>query len=182
MRRIASWSWKVLIVLACVAYQYLAYFSVRNAQAGERLGLAAVSGVSHATVYLFLLWYFGRTLASGREPIITRFARSVHGTLQPEPELFTRKLTVAWCVFFAVQLIASALLFAFAPLEAWSLFINLLNFPLLALMFVGQSVYKMFRYPEFPRTSIMQAVQAFRKDASRSKSAECASAVPAIRE
>ena len=217
MRRIASWSWKVLIVLACVAYQYLAYSSVRNAQTGlvhamllwlplvalagwilvrsrnkplwlaallaagmvvylvehqERLGLAAVSGVSHATVYLFLLWYFGRTLAGGREPIITRFARSVHGTLQPEPELFTRKLTVAWCVFFAAQLIASALLFALAPLKAWSLFINLLNLPLLALMFVGQSVYKMFRYPEFPRTSIMQAVQAFTRDASRSKSAE----------
>jgi len=217
MRRVASWSGKALIVLACVAYQYLVHSSVSNARTGffhqvllwlplavlsgwvllragnkpawlallsaagvvvylvehqERLGLAAVSGISHATAYLFLLWYFGRTLERGREPIITRFARSVHGTLQPGMELFTRKLTIAWCVFFAAQLIASALLFAFAPLDAWSLFINLLNLPLLALMFVGQLVYKMFRYPEFPRTSIMQAVQAFTKDASLSKSAE----------
>jgi uncharacterized membrane protein len=138
----------------------------------EQLGLAAVSGISHATAYLFMSWYFGRTLARGGEPIITRFARSVHGTLTPEVELFTRKLTIAWCVFFAAQLIASALLFAFAPLDAWSLFINLLNLPLLVLMFAGQLVYKMFRYPEFPRTSIMQAVQAFTKDASLLKRAK----------
>jgi uncharacterized membrane protein len=217
MRRIASGSWKALIVLACVAYQYLVHSSVSNAQTGlfhvmllwlplvalagwillrsrnkplwlaallaagmviylmehrERLGLAAVSGMSHAAAYLFLLWYFGRTLARGREPIITRFARSVHGTLQPGMELFTRNLTIAWCIFFAAQLIASALLFAFAPLDAWSAFINLLNLPLLALMFVGQLTYKRFRYPEFPRASIMQAVQAFTKDAPLSRSAE----------
>ena len=101
MRRIASGSWKVLIVLACVAYQYLVHSSVSNAQTG--------------LFHYLLLWYFGRTLARGREPIITRFARSVHGTLQPEMELFTRKLTIAWCAFFAAQLIASALLSAFAP-------------------------------------------------------------------
>jgi uncharacterized membrane protein len=136
MRRVIGWTWKALIVLACVAYQYLVHVSVSNAQVGlfylvllwlplvalagwimvrssnkplwlaalsaavvvvflvehqERLGLATVSGISHATAYLFLLWYFGRTLARGREPIITRFARRVHGTLQPEMELFTRK-------------------------------------------------------------------------------------------
>ena len=217
MRRIASWPWKALIVLACVAYQYLVHSSVGNARTGlfhvmllwlplvalagwilvrsnnkalwlaalsaagvvvflveyqEQLGLAAVSGIGHATAYLFLLWYFGRTLARGREPIITRFARSVHGTLQPEMELFTRKVTVAWCVFFAVQLIASALLLAFAPLNSWSLFINLLNLPLLALMFLGQMVYRRVRHPDYPRASVWQAIEAFTKDASLSKSAE----------
>lgn len=217
MRRVASWSGKALIVLACVAYQYLVHSSVINARTGffhqvllwlplavlagwvllragnkpawlallsaagvvvylvehqERLGLAAVSGISHATAYLFLLWYFGRTLARGREPIITRFARSVHGPLQPGMELFTRKLTIAWCVFFAAQLIASALLFALASLNTWSLFINVLNLPLLALMFAGQFVYRMVRHPEYPRASLWRAIEAFTKDASLSKSAE----------
>ena len=216
MRRAISWTWKALIVLACVAYQYLVHSSVSNAQTGlfhlmllwlplaalagwilarsrnkplwlaalaaggvvvylaehqERLGLAAVSGISHATAYLFLLWYFGSTLAPGREPIITRFARSVHGTLQPGMELFTRRLTIAWCVFFAAQLIVSALLFALAPLNAWSLFINLLNLPLLVVMFAGQFVYRMIRHPDYPRASIWQAIESFTKDASLSKSA-----------
>jgi uncharacterized membrane protein len=81
-------------------------------------------------------------------------------------------VTVAWCVFFAAQLIASALLFALAPLNAWSLFINLLNLPLLALMFAGQLVYHMVCHPNCPRASIWQAIEAFTKDASLSKSTE----------
>jgi len=217
MRRIFGWSWKALIVLACIAYQYLVHFSVSNAQSGplhlalmwlplavlagwvvarsankllwltavlaiglivywldyqERLGLAATSGISHAAAYLFLLWYFGRTLALGREPAITRFARRVHGALLPAMELFTRRLTIAWCVFFTAQLIASALLLAFAPLGAWSLFINVLNLPLLAVMFVGQMVYHSIRHPDLPRASVWQAVQAYTKDASLSTSAK----------
>jgi uncharacterized membrane protein len=216
MRRVIRRSWEVLIVLACIAYQYLVYSAVSNAQSGplrlvlmwlplallagwvvarsanklvwltallaiglyvylleyqERLGLAATSGISHSAAYLFMLWYFGRTLARGREPAITQFARRVHGALPPAMELFTRRLTIVWCVFFAVQLIASALLLAFAPLGTWSLFINVLNLPLLVVMFVGQMVYRSIRHPGFPRASILQAFHAFAKDASLSDSA-----------
>jgi uncharacterized membrane protein len=217
MRRAAGWAWKALIVLACVAYQYLVHVSVTGAQGGavravllwlplvalagwvaararnkptwlaalaaagvaiylaehqERLGLAAVSGISHATAYLFLLWCFGRTLAPGTEPMVTRFARRVHGVLPPDMERFTRNLTIAWCVFFAAQLIASALLFALASLELWSAFVNLLNLPLLGLMFAGQWVYRNVRHPGFPRASTWQAIEAFTKDTSLSKSTE----------
>ena len=217
MRRVVSRAWKVLIVLACIAYQYLVYSFVSNAQSGplhlvmmglplalfagwvvarstnklvwltallaigfivyllehqERLGLAATSGISHSAAYLFMLWYFGRTLARGRVPAITQFARRVHGALPPAMERFTRRLTIAWCIFFTAQLIASALLLAFAPLGAWSLFINVLNLPLLVVMFVGQMVYRAIRHPDFPRASLWQAVQAFTKDASLSNSAE----------
>jgi len=138
----------------------------------ERLGLAAISGVTHAAAYLFLLWCFGRTLLRGREPLITRLARSMHGMLQPVMELFTRRVTIAWCVFFTAQLTVSALLVAFASLNTWSLFVNLLNPPLLALMFVGQWAYRTIRHPNFPRTSIWQMIQVFTKDVSLSKSAE----------
>lgn len=138
----------------------------------EQLGLAAVSGIPHAAAYLFLLWYFGRTLARGKEPLISRFARSVHGALDPEMARFTRKMTIAWCLFFAAQLIASALLFGFAPLSTWSLFINVLNLPLVALMFVGQLAYRVIRFPNYPRVSLWQAIQVFIKDTSPSKSAE----------
>src|SRR5512134_1719822 len=34
--------------------------AVYVAEHQERLGLAAVSGIPHATAYLFLLWWFGR--------------------------------------------------------------------------------------------------------------------------
>lgn len=158
-------AWWLAALLAAALFVYLVEHK-------ERLGLAAVSGIPHAAAYLFLLWYFGRTLARGREPLISRFARSVHGALDPEMARFTRNVTIAWCLFFAIQLITSALLFGFAPLSTWSLFINVLNVPLVALMFVGQLVYRMIRYPDYPRVSLWQALQAFLKDTSHSKSAE----------
>jgi uncharacterized membrane protein len=87
-------------------------------------------------------------------------------------ERFTRHLTIIWCVFFTAQLVASALLFEFASLELWSAFVNLLNLPLLGLMFAGQWLYRNLRHPGFPRASTWQAIEAFTKDASLSKSTE----------
>lgn len=138
----------------------------------ERWGLAAAYGIPHAAIYLFLLWFFGHTLLRGKEPLVTRLARRVHGTLPPELEAYTRRVTFAWCVFFAAQLIISALLFKFASPNTWSLFISLLNFPLLVLMFVGEYVYRVTRHRKFPHASIFEAIQVFFKDAARSKSAK----------
>jgi uncharacterized membrane protein len=169
MRRAFAWAGKTLAVIACVAWQCWANASIGSGQGGWPV---AVSGVSHAACYLFLLWYFGRSLAPGREAVATRLARRVHGNLEPGMELFTRRVTVAWCFFLAAQLIVSALLLALAPLPAWSLFVNLLNLPLLALMFVGQLVYRAIRHPDYPRASLWQVLQAFTQDASLSRRAE----------
>ena len=64
---------KAVIVAACVAWQYWAHASVGGGQGGPLP--AVLSGLLHAACYLFLLWYFGSTLAPGREPIVTRVAR-----------------------------------------------------------------------------------------------------------
>lgn len=138
----------------------------------EQLGLAAAYGIPHAAIYLALLWFFGRTLRQGWEPLITRLARRVHGEHLAAMAGYTRGVTIAWCVFFAVQLLASALLFEFATLNTWSLFINLLNLPLLAAMFAGEYLYRSLRYPNHPKTSITKAIRAFTDDSSLSKSAE----------
>jgi len=158
--------------LPWLAFLLAAFALVYVLDQRERMGPAASAGISHAGAYLLLLWYFGSTLVPGREPIIARFARRVHGTLSPRMEEITRGLTVAWCAFFATQVAVSALLYAFAPLAIWSLFVNLLNLPLLALMFTAQGIYKTLRCPECPRASVLQAVEAFARDASLSKGAE----------
>lgn len=129
-------------------------------------GLAAAYGIPHAAIYLFLLWLFGHTLMSGKEPLITRLARRVHGALLPDLEAYTRRLTVAWCGFFVGQLAISALLFEFSSPGTWSVFINLLNFPLLALMFAGEYLYRITRHPGFPHASIPTAIAAFLQDAA----------------
>jgi uncharacterized membrane protein len=118
------------------------------------------------SIYLLLLWAFGRTLAPGREALVTGLARHVHGTLPPEIEAYTRRVNWAWCLFFAGMTLTSVLLFAFAPLETWSLFANLLTLPLIVLMFVGEYAYRVSRYRDFAHVSLLTAVRVFR-DRSR---------------
>ena len=127
-------------------------------------GLAAAYGVPHAAIYVALLWLFGHTLLPRKEPLITRLARRVHGVLQPDLEAYTRRLTVAWSGFFAAQLAISALLFEFASPGNWSFFINLMNLPLLALMFAGEYLYRIARHPGFPHATIPTAIEAFLQD------------------
>lgn len=95
------------------------------------------------------LWFFGRTLAPGREPLVTAIARFVHGTLTPEIERYTRGVTVAWCAFFAGMAAVSIALAALAPLAVWSLFANLLAYPLVALMFAGEYAVRRRRFPDY---------------------------------
>lgn len=147
----------VLLVIAVVAYLL---------ERRESMGLLAFNGMTHAAACLVLLGYFGRTLTGGAEPLITRFARRVHGTLTPTMEAYTRRLTVAWCVYFSAQLVVSALLYRFAPLDAWSVFINLLNLPLLLLMFLGEWLYRVVRHPEHPRFTIQEAIRAYHSDSA----------------
>lgn len=131
---------------------------------GAGLGLAALYGVPHAAGYVFLLWLFGRTLLRDREPLVTRLARQMRGALQPEMEIYTRRLTLAWCAFFAAQLAASALLLGFATPETWSFFVNVLNLPLVGLMFAADYVYRVLRYRHAPQSSIATVLEAYAKD------------------
>ena len=156
--------WSFILVAAGVAIYAL------TQQA--RWGLAAAYGIPHAVIYLSLLWLFGRTLWHGKEPLVTRLARSVHGTLPPELAAYTRRVTVAWCVFFTAQMIVSVLLFNFASLDNWSLFINVLNIPLLALMFIGEYVYRVLRHRGFPQASVLDGIRAYSNDAVRSTGAK----------
>ena len=137
----------------------------------EHWGLAAAYGIPHAVIYASLLWLFGHTLRHGVEPLVTRLARRVHGTLPPEMAAYTRRVTVAWCIFFTAQLAVSALLFSFASLSIWSLFVNVLNLPLLALMFAGEYVYRSLRHREFPHASFLDGIRAFANDAAPSSQA-----------
>ena len=156
------WLWFALVPAACLAYPWLLHAAIVDAQtASTRVALGLLNGVPHAVVNLLLLGVFGRTLRAGREPLITGFARRVHGTLTADLELYTRRVTLAWCVFFALQVLASAILFAAAPLPTWSIFVNLLSAPLIVLMFVAEYLYRIARFPDHARVSIWKGVELF---------------------
>jgi uncharacterized membrane protein len=120
-----------------------------------RAGLSLSAGLMHATAYILLFAFFASTLAPGREPIVTAFARHIRGGVLPkEVEVYGRQVTRAWCGFFLAQLAASLILYALAPLTVWSFFINILNPFLLVGMFAAEIAYRRWRFRHLPRSRI----------------------------
>ena len=142
-----------------------AVFGVAGFVLWRALGASAalLYPVPYLTVYLVLLWVFGRTLKQGRQPLVTRLAAHVHGELPAEITRYTRQVTWAWCIFFATMATTSTLLFLLEPLPVWSVFNNLLNLPLVVAMYLGEYAWRLWRFPDFSHASIGTVVRAFRK-------------------
>ena len=157
--RLTGRAWRPLLLISLGA---LAYFTLSGNYG--RIGLLALNGLIHATLNLFLLWFFGRTLLEGKEPLITQIANHINGPLEPEIVVYTRQVTIAWCTFFALEIFTSLALYFFAPLSYWSLFINVLDLPLLILMFVAEHIFRRVRFPNHTRTSMMKVIEVYSKD------------------
>ena len=113
-------------------------------------GIVAASAIPHAIAYFSLLVAFGASLLPGRKPLVTGFAEKSRGTLSPAVRLYTRRVTWAWCLFCAGQLLASMLLLLFARISIWSTFINVCNLPLLATMVCGEFAWRKWRHGSAP--------------------------------
>lgn len=117
--------------------------------------------LEHAGANLVLGVVFGRTLAAGREPLCTRFARLIHGSLPAEVERYTRRVTLAWTVFFALLFSLSCALYLGRLLAAWSLLANILSPLLIVAMFVVEYAIRLRALPHWERVGILGGVQAF---------------------
>ena len=145
------------LVLAVLTAAGIAGFLAWRAAGADPVWLYPVP---YLAVYLMLLWAFGSTLASGRQPLVTQLATLVHGQIPAEIARYTRGVTWAWCGFFAGMTITSALLFLFAPFPVWSVFNSLLNLPLVVAMYLGEYAWRLRRYPHFSHASIATVLKA----------------------
>jgi uncharacterized membrane protein len=114
-------------------------------------GVVASSAIPHAIAYLSVLTAFATSLLPGRKPVVTIFAERSRGVLPPALLRYTRRVTWAWVLFCAAQLLTSLLLLLFAPVRVWSGFVNLCNFPLLVAMFCGEFAWRKWRHGSWPR-------------------------------
>lgn len=117
------------------------------------VGLVAASAAPHTVIYASLLAVFGATLLPGRHALITVLARRMYGDIPSAMAAYTRAVTWAWCGFFVAQLATSLALFLWAPLAVWSVFVNVLNAPLFALMFAAEHACRRFFLADAPRHS-----------------------------
>lgn len=158
---IAAWkvTGRALRVGACGAVFLFVLLLSRFADGGPVVAFA----VPHAMAYAALLAVFLASLAPGREAVATMLARGARGHLPAEIVRYTRRVTWAWCWFFAAQLVVSVLLLRFAPLDVWSWFINLCNLPLVGVMFGAEYAYRRWRYAARPPERLVDMLHAFRQ-------------------
>ena len=111
---------------------------------------------------LLLLTTFARTLLPGRKPLCVHFAEIINGGDLPiAHECYAYKVTIAWVIFFAVIILASTVLFFFAPLATWSFFVNFLTLPLVALMFIAEFLVRRQVLTDLPAGNVLDAVRAY---------------------
>jgi uncharacterized membrane protein len=98
---------------------------------------------------------FARSLRQGNEPVIAVFARLEQGTLTPELAGYTRILTGLWSVLFFAMAATALYLAVFASVSTWSWFANCATYAAVALLFVGEYLYRRMRFPRYRHASLM---------------------------
>lgn len=119
--------------------------------------------LQHAGMQALLGLAFARTLRAGQQPMISRFATIIHGNLSPALARYTRQVTWAWTLYFTVMTTLSLLLFWLAPVSVWSAFANLLNLPLLVVMFSAEYAARRLLLAPSDRAGPLEAIRAYRQ-------------------
>ena len=117
--------------------------------------------LEHAGGQLLLATLFGRTLARDHDPLVTQFARLMHGELPTEVERYTRGATIAWTAFFCTLFALSCGLYLGGYLAAWSVLANILSPMLVGAMFVIEYAIRLRVLPDWHRVGILGGVHAF---------------------
>jgi uncharacterized membrane protein len=99
--------------------------------------------------------FFGASLRSGREPVISIFARLEQGAdLPPDLARHARRVTWLWTLLLAAMAGLALALALWAPLEIWSLFSNVVIYALIAALFVGEYLYRRVRFRHYRHASL----------------------------
>ena len=151
-----------------------------GARSSAEAGLLVAAGAGHAILYAALLGVFAASMRPGRISLVTTVASRVNPHFHSGMKPYTRGVTVAWCVFFAAQLVASALLLAADP-GLWRAFVTTLHAPLVAVMAVGEYLVRRWRWRHEHYTSLgdtIRGVARLRREAAAARTSKPAADCP----
>jgi uncharacterized membrane protein len=154
------WSGALIALLAAAATAYL----LRTFWPLFAQNFSIVYLIQQAGFYSIMACTFGRSLLNNRVPLCTELADQVHGPLSALELRYTRSVTVAWVVFFLLNLSATFLLYRFAPLRIWSLFVNFCSLPLILLMFVAEYLVRRRVLPQVQRSGLIATLRVYFAD------------------
>jgi len=160
---IVSLAWNTRYRFPVLALMLAMVAILINWQSAIGLHYSRLYWIEHAGTQLLLCLMFSRTLRQGREPLCTHFARVVHGSVTPALAHYTRQVTVAWAIFFAIMAALSTLIFFSTTVRMWSIFANFFTAPLTCSMFIAEYAVRRTRDLDTEQVSILAAVKAFWK-------------------
>lgn len=139
-------------------------------QAPARLVLLLDAALFHAVIQASLLRLFGASLLKAQEPLVTMMARRIHGTLRRDIAIYTRRVTLAWCLFFSFQLgLSASLLFAgladWLPIRCWWIVVPDSCLPATIAMFVIEYAIRRRVITDFDHVGLRVSISAFRNRA-----------------
>jgi uncharacterized membrane protein len=112
-------------------------------------------------MYGLLAVGFGRSLRAGEVALCTRLADKLHGPLNAAEILYTRRVTLAWTLFFALMGVIIAVLYVAAPRAVWSAFVNFVATLLIVAMFAAEYAVRGRVLPHTERRGIWATVRVF---------------------
>lgn len=149
--------------------------------AGLALWPQLTVGLLPVLVNLLLARLFQLTLQPDAEPLIARIARIARGepALPPELAAYTRRLTAAWMWFFLALAANSLLLAAFASTATIILFANTLNLLFMAVFFLIENLYRLYRYRgRYPHTPLPRLLATLARHGWRGDGRQAPDAAP----
>ncbi|HEY0747932.1 MAG TPA: hypothetical protein VGD63_14625 [Steroidobacteraceae bacterium] len=156
---ILIWRWSgapLALVAAAAAALLLREFWPRVTQ-----NFSLVYLIQQCGFYALMALTFGRSLFKGRVPLCTQLADKVHGPLSALELRYTRKVTLAWAIFFSTNVGVTFLLFELAPLWIWSVFVNFLSLPLIVLMFAIEYAVRRRALPQVKSSSLIATLRVY---------------------
>lgn len=108
----------------------------------------------------FLFVVFGSSLRPGQTALITRIACAARPSISAQIVRHTRHLTAAWTLLFAAMVLGSVVLLLIGRMDWWSLQTNLINYLACAALFVGDHVYRRFRFADEPQPGFIDYLRA----------------------
>jgi uncharacterized membrane protein len=97
--------------------------------------------------YLWLTVVFGHTLWMPPS-LCERLVRLQYPDFIPGIAEYLREVTWAWTLFFAVNVVVSALLPALVGQTAWAIYTGVLVYVLMGLLTIGEWIYRQKRFPD----------------------------------
>jgi uncharacterized membrane protein len=93
----------------------------------------------------------------------------VHGELPPEVVRYTRRVTLAWTIFFGAMFALSCALYLSGERAAWSVFANFATPAGVGSMFAVEYFVRHRVLPDWERVGIMGGVRAFSRHFSQAR-------------